>query len=355
MRGGINVFLRVPAPAGVEWCLVSGDKQSGKLGGGQAAHLPVLLREVLNALAPLEGAHVVDGTFGAGGYSRALLEAGAHVTAIDRDPNVRPFADRLNAEFPNHFRFVEGRFSALDELAEPPVDAVVLDIGVSSMQLDEAERGFSFLRDGPLDMRMGGEGPSAADLVNRLGEKELASLLFALGEERKSRRIAAAIVLARAGTPIATTGQLARLIEETIGRHKGENHPATRSFQALRIAVNSEFEELVTALFAAESLLGEGGRLAVVTFHSLEDRIVKRFLATDKNASGGSRHAPPLERPEARWTGISRPVKSSDAEREINPRARSATLRTASRTGVPARPRSPAGLGVPGYSLRGVA
>ncbi|MEQ1770945.1 MAG: 16S rRNA (cytosine(1402)-N(4))-methyltransferase RsmH, partial [Devosia sp.] len=183
-----------------------------------APHVPVLLAEVLAALAPLNGARIVDGTFGAGGYSRALLEAGASVIAIDRDPSVVPFADTLKAEFKSRFSFVAGAFAELDDLAEGPVDGVVLDIGVSSMQLDEAERGFSFMREGPLDMRMAGEGDSAADLVNTLAEDELANLLFAYGEERKSRRIASSIVAARADRPIATTAELARLIEKTIGR-----------------------------------------------------------------------------------------------------------------------------------------
>ncbi len=184
-----------------------------------APHVPVLLQEVLSALAPLDGARIVDGTFGAGGYSRAMLEAGASVVAIDRDPNVRPFADALAQEFPSRFRFVEGAFAELDQVATAPVDGVVLDIGVSSMQLDEADRGFSFMREGPLDMRMAGAGDSAADLVNGLDETSLANLLFAYGEERKSRRIAHSIVAARAAKPIATTAELARLIEK---RHRPE-------------------------------------------------------------------------------------------------------------------------------------
>src|SRR5690606_6016672 len=206
------------------------------------------------------GCRIVDGTFGAGGYSAALLQAGASVIGIDRDPAVRKHADRLGAAYPDRFRFVPGRFSVVDGLVGAgPVDGVVLDIGVSSMQLDEAGRGFSFMREGPLDMRMGEGGESAADLVNGLDETTLANVLFAYGEERKSRRIAHGIVAARAEAPITTTTQLARLIEKTIGRKPGDLHPATRSFQALRIAVNAELDELVAALFAAERLLPEIG------------------------------------------------------------------------------------------------
>jgi 16S rRNA (cytosine1402-N4)-methyltransferase len=317
-------------------------------------HVPVLLTEVLEALAPLSGARIVDGTFGAGGYSRALLQAGANVVALDRDPAVAPIAAGLAQEFPQQFRFVPGRFSALDELVQArPVDGVTLDIGVSSMQLDEAGRGFSFMREGPLDMRMGAEGDSAADLVNTLDARALADLLFAYGEERKSRRIAEAIVAARGQGPIQTTVQLARIIESAVGRKPGDMHPATRSFQALRIAVNAEFEELVQGLFAAERLLEEGGRLAVVSFHSLEDRIVKRFLDADKTAPMQSRHLPPAGAIDRRWTEVARPRKPGPAELARNPRARSATLRSARRTASSARLMSISGLGVPGW--RGAA
>ena len=317
----------------------------------QGPHISVLLGEVLEALAPLEGARIVDGTFGAGGYSRALLEAGALVTAIDRDPNIQGFAEALSNEFPGTFVFRPGRFSALDALADVSADGVVLDIGVSSMQLDEAERGFSFLHDGPLDMRMSGAGESAADLVNRLSERELSDLLFGFGEERQARRIAAAILAARAESPIATTGALAGLIEKTLGRRPGEIHPATRSFQALRIAVNAELDELVDGLFAAERLLEAGGRLAVVTFHSLEDRIVKRFFAPE---ASGSRHAPVSVAEMPRWHPVRKQVRAGAAELAGNPRARSATLRSAIRAAAPARPVSNKGLGVP-FSLRGAA
>lgn len=312
-------------------------------------HVPVLLAEVLEALAPLPGAHIVDGTFGAGGYSRALLEAGATVTAIDRDPNVRPFAEALASQFASRFNFVAGAFAELNQLVSTPVDGVVLDIGVSSMQLDEAGRGFSFMRDGPLDMRMAGEGETAADLVNGLAESDLADLLFAYGEERKSRRIAHSIVAARAAQPIATTAELARLIEKAIGRKPGDAHPATRSFQALRIAVNDEFGQLVEGLFASEHLLVEGGRLAVVTFHSLEDRIVKRFFDPDKGGPAQSRHLPQAVTEERRWSDVAKATKPGAAELDRNPRARSAILRSGHRSSAPARPINYAGLGVPRF------
>ena len=316
-------------------------------------HLPVLLDDVLVALQPLEGACILDGTFGAGGYSSALLRAGAKVVAIDRDPNVVAYAEQLAADHPGRFRFVPGVFSELDTLAGEPVDGVVLDIGVSSMQLDEPERGFSFMREGPLDMRMAGEGESAGDLVNTLDEADLANLLFAYGEERKSRRIAHSIVAARAAAPIRTTTELARLIEKAIGRKPGDAHPATRSFQALRIAVNAEFDELVGGLFASERLLAEGGRLAVVTFHSLEDRIVKRFFDPEKSAPTQSRHLPQATVEPVRWAAVAKPVKAGAAETARNPRARSATLRYARRTGAPARAVRYDGLGVP--RIRGAA
>ena len=318
-------------------------------------HVPVLLDEVIAALQPLAGKRIVDGTFGAGGYSRALLEAGAVVVAIDRDPSVQPFADALLTAFQERFIFVPGTFSELDTLAAQhgPIDGVVLDIGVSSMQLDQAERGFSFMREGPLDMRMGAEGESAADLVNTLDVEPLANLLYAFGEERKSRRIAQFIVAARETAPIETTLELARIIEKAIGRKPGDAHPATRSFQALRIAVNAEFEQLVEALFAAERLLAEGGRLAVVTFHSLEDRIVKRFLDPDKGGPAQSRHLPQVIAEERRWIEVAKATKPGEAELARNPRARSSILRAATRSGAGARPVRFDGLGVP--QVRGAA
>jgi 16S rRNA (cytosine1402-N4)-methyltransferase len=312
-------------------------------------HVSVLLDEVLAAFAPLEGKRIVDGTFGAGGYSRALLQAGASVVAIDRDPSVQPYVDALTAEFPDRFAFVAGTFSELDSLAAEhgPIDGVVLDIGVSSMQLDEAERGFSFMREGPLDMRMSGAGESAADLVNTLDVEPLANLLYAFGEERKSRRIAQFIVAARETAPIQTTLELAKIIEKAIGRKPGDAHPATRSFQALRIAVNGEFDQLVDALFAAERLLSEGGRLAVVSFHSLEDRIVKRFFDPDKGGPAQSRHLPQTQGEARRWVEVAKAAKPGAAELERNPRSRSSILRAATRSAEPARPVKVEGLGVP--------
>ncbi|HEX4709026.1 16S rRNA (cytosine(1402)-N(4))-methyltransferase RsmH [Phenylobacterium sp.] len=301
-------------------------------------HAPVLLDEVVDALQPRAGKTLVDGTFGAGGYSRALLDAGASVIAFDRDPSARRFAEGLPAE---RFRLVEGRFSELDaETGAAAVDGVVFDIGVSSMQLDEAERGFSFMRDGPLDMRMAADGPTAADLVNDTETAELARILFVYGEERESRRIARAIARRREEQPFTRTLELAEFIEKTLGGRRGAKvHPATRSFQAIRIAVNEELSELEAGLAAAERALKSGGRLCVVTFHSLEDRIVKTFLGVRAGKTpGGSRHAPPVETAAAPsfqllFNGAQTP---SAAELAANPRARSAKLRAAVRTDAPA-------------------
>ncbi|MEX0859342.1 MAG: 16S rRNA (cytosine(1402)-N(4))-methyltransferase RsmH [Cucumibacter sp.] len=312
-------------------------------------HVPVLLDEVMSVLAPLAGRKVLDGTFGGGGYSAAFLKAGAKVCGIDRDPVAAQFAARLAAQYPQSFQFVAGTFSELDRLCGTVADAVVLDIGVSSMQLETAARGFSFMRDGPLDMRMGGEGPSAADLVNKLPERDLADLLYGLGEEKRSRAVAKAIVAARKQAPITTTLALARLIAGVVHGKPGDIHPATRSFQALRIAVNAEFTELVEGLFAAERLLHEGGILSVVTFHSLEDRIVKRFFRPDVSAS---RHRPAKAEMPSAWSEVKKPVKAGEAELAGNPRARSATLRSGRRSAAPARPVAYAGLGVPEVALR---
>jgi len=306
-------------------------------------------------LAPIQSRHIVDGTFGAGGYSRAFLQSGAKVTGIDRDPNVLPFVDKLKSEFESAFNFVQGRFSDLQSLSNEhefeQVDAVVLDIGVSSMQLDEGERGFSFMRDGPLDMRMEQSGESAADIVNLRDEREISDILFELGEERRARQVASAIVAAREETPFETTAQLAELIEAKLGRKPGGSHPATKSFQALRIAVNAEYQQLVCGLHAAENILKAGGVLAVVSFHSVEDRIVKRFL---KPQDKSSRHAPMQEKDASPWDRISKPVKAGKVELERNPRARSATLRFATRNDVQAREFSIEGLGIPGYARRGL-
>lgn len=308
-------------------------------------HIPVLLEEVCAAIGPLSGARVVDGTFGAGGYTRAFLAAGAEVIAIDRDPKALAAADWAAGE--PGLTLVEGRFGALDE-ATDRADAVVMDIGVSSMQLDQAARGFSFLRDGPLDMRMGDEGPSAADIVNGADEGVLADILFHYGEERASRRIARAIVAARKDARIDTTLALAELVERCLPQAKHQKtHAATRTFQALRIAVNQELAELASGLNAAERILPEGGRLVVVTFHSLEDRMVKRFFQRCAGGTGGSRHAPAAQGPVPSFERPRKAVSAGDAELKINPRARSARLRSAVRTGAPALQPTPAEIGAP--------
>ena len=313
-----------------------------------APHQPVLLAQVLSALNPVEGGVFVDGTYGAGGYSRALLEAGAaQVIGIDRDPTAI-----ANAQDHPRLVVVEGVFSDLAAIAEAhaqaPVDGIVLDIGVSSMQLDRAERGFSFLRDGPLDMRMATHGSSARDLVNRAGEAALADIIYHYGEDRASRRIAKAIVLARGEAEIETTGRLAEIVVEALPPARpGQIHPATRTFQALRIAVNNELGELVSALEAAEHVLAPGGRLAVVTFHSLEDRIVKRYFQAASTTSQGSRHGPARIGPEPRYARPMKPVVADEAEVAANPRARSARLRAAIRLAAPAVKPFPKTLGLP--------
>ena len=303
-------------------------------------HLPVMLAEVVEAAAPVPGARVIDATFGAGGYTRAFLAAGAEVLALDRDPAAARFAPKAGDPGADRFTLARRRFSelhaALADTGELSCDAVVFDIGVSSMQLDEAERGFSFMRDGPLDMRMGGEGPTAAELVNTAEPSELTRLLRRYGEEPQARRIAAALVRRRQTQPFARTLDLAETVEAALGGRRGAPvHPATRTFQALRIAVNDELGELEAGLDAAERALAPGGRLAVVSFHSLEDRIVKAFLtARAGRTPATSRHAPPRAlgpAPSFRllFNGARTP---SDAELAANPRARSAKLRAAMRT-----------------------
>jgi 16S rRNA (cytosine1402-N4)-methyltransferase len=304
----------------------------------EPAHIPVLLAEVLEALNPAPGKLVVDGTFGAGGYSRAFLQRGAVVVAFDRDPTARLFVPELGGA--DQFRMLEDRFSSMaTELGEGAADGVALDLGVSSMQLDEAERGFSFMRDGPLNMRMGADGPTAADLVNEASTAELARMFRVFGEESQGRRIAAAIGRRRAEQPFTRTVDLADFVERVLGGRRGAKvHPATRVFQALRIAVNAELEELEAGLLAAERVLKAGGRLAVVTFHSLEDRIVKAFLAERSGKTpGGSRHAPPAAKGaapsfELLFNGVR---TAGAAETAANPRARSAKLRAATRTAAP--------------------
>lgn len=309
-----------------------------------ARHIPVLCEEVIAALAPRAGEVFVDGTFGAGGYARALLAAApCQVFGLDRDPEAIAAGAALAAESGGRLVLIEGRFSQMDALLAARgvsrADGVALDLGVSSMQLDEAERGFSIQRDGPLDMRMEKRGPSAADLVNERSEAELADIIWRYGEERRARAVARAIVAARARKPIERTGELADIVARAVGRTPGV-HPATRTFQALRIAVNDELGELAGGLAAAERLLAPGGRLAVVSFHSLEDREVKRFLLARCGLEpSASRHLPPARRnrraPSFRllFRGARAP---SAAEIARNPRARSARLRAAVRTDAPA-------------------
>ena len=308
-------------------------------GGGPVRHIPVMLTEVLAALSVNEGDAIVDGTFGAGGYTRALLDAGARVVAIDRDPDAIAAGRAMEAASVGRLRLVQAPFSTLDTAAEGQVDGVVLDIGVSSMQLDEAGRGFSFRNDGPLDMRMAQEGVTAADVVNRLKAGDLARVFGFLGEERHAGRIARMIEKRRAEKPFTRTRDLAEAIEKLVGRGpKDKIHPATRVFQALRIYVNDELGELARALSAAERVLKPGGRLVVVTFHSLEDRIVKRFMADRAGSGGGSRHMPEVATRPATFERPAGVVAAGEAEASANPRARSAKLRPAIRTDAPARP-----------------
>lgn len=306
----------------------------------RAPHIPVLLRPLLAAVAPVQGVWL-DGTFGAGGYTRGLFSAGAaRVIGIDRDPSALAAAAPMQAEFGPALTLLQGTFSDLDRLAGLPLDGVVLDLGVSSMQIDQAARGFSFQKDGPLDMRMGDDGPSCADLVATASEGALADILYHFGEERAARRIARAITEARARAPITTTLALADIIAKCLPRQKpGQSHPATRSFQALRIAVNGEFDQLVAALAAAERALKLGGLLAVVTFHSLEDRIVKRFFQeASGDAPNANRYAPLGAKTTARFELITRKAVGPDeGELAENPRARSAKLRVARRTAAPAQ------------------
>ncbi len=302
------------------------------------SHAPVLLAEAMDALALKPGGVYVDATFGGGGYTRAMLETGAHVVAYDRDPDAMARGRSLVHAAKGKFTLHQGRFGDLE--LEEAVDGVVFDLGVSSFQFDEAARGFSFQADADLDMRMEKQGPSAADAVNGLSEAALAELIFRYGEDDRSRRIARGIVRARAAAPIARTLQLATIVEDAVGGRKGaRTHPATKTFQALRMLVNDELGELARGLSAAERALKPDGRLVVVSFHSLEDRMVKRFLSERAAAQGrGSRHAPDL--PAVRAPSFSlkqkRAIAPSDAEVAANPRARSARLRWALRTGAPA-------------------
>ncbi len=309
-------------------------------------HIPVLIDAILERCAPIGGTWL-DGTFGAGGYTRALLEGGAdRVIAVDRDPLAFDMASDWAAQYGDRLIMQQGVFSKLDQYGDG-LDGVVLDLGVSSMQLDLAERGFSFMKDGPLDMRMSQDGPSAADLVNEADETVLADILFQYGEERASRRIAHAIITAR---PITTTLELAGVIEKCLPRPKpGQSHPATRSFQALRIAVNNEYDELYQGLMAAERALTPGGKLAVVTFHSVEDRMVKRFMtARGGRQSNANRYAPETQSAPAQFELKTRKAIGPDAaELAANPRSRSAKLRVATRTDAPAGQIDAKSIGMP--------
>ena len=321
-------------------------------------HIPVLLTPILDSVKPVSGIWV-DGTFGAGGYSRAILDAGADTLyAIDRDPEVFARAEKWAKDYDGRLKLIHGTFSDLDTHVKNEgtdlIDGVVLDIGVSSMQLDQAERGFSFMKDGPLDMRMGQSGMSAADIVNSVEEKVLADLIYLYGEERASRRIARNIVKSRENLKFETTFQLVKVIEASLPRPKpGQTHPATRTFQALRIAVNDELGQLVSGLRAAENILREGGMLAVVTFHSLEDRIVKRFIqARSGNNPRGNRYQPEKENDIATFEKIGRKaISATKDEISSNPRARSAKLRLARRLNTISGEFSAFDIGLPKFNL----
>jgi len=305
-----------------------------------APHIPVMLQEVIDALAPREGGIYIDGTFGRGGYSRAILNAGVgRVIGIDRDPDAIASGQDMARDFAPRLQLLHGAFGDMRALLggehAASIDGITFDLGVSSPQLDQADRGFSFQEDGPLDMRMSREGRTAADIVNTTSEKELAHIIYTYGDERFSRRVAKRIVEARAMAPIARTAQLASLIREVVPRSKDGVDPATRSFQALRIAVNDELGELERGLEAAEYYLKPGGRLAIVSFHSLEDRCVKEFLRNrSDSAPRASRHAPSTDIPvKASFCLLTRkPQVPSATEIEANPRSRSARLRSAERT-----------------------
>ena len=305
-------------------------------------HIPVLGRQAVELLSPRDGGIYVDATFGAGGYSRAILDiAGASVIGIDRDRSAIAGGFDLVDRSAGRLTLVEDRFSNLADICAAQgiasVDGVVMDVGVSSMQLDEAGRGFSFRNDGPLDMRMGHDGPTAAEVIAKASEVDLANIIYIFGEERHSRGVARAIVAARKEVPITTTRALADIVAKVVRSKPGEIHPATRTFQALRIFVNQELDELHLALAAAERVLKPGGRLVVVSFHSLEDRIVKNFLSERAKAGGGSRHQPEIAHAAPSFVILTkRPVTADDDEISANPRARSAKLRAAERTDAPA-------------------
>ncbi len=303
--------------------------------GGPTRHIPVLLKEVVEALQPGQGKVILDGTFGAGGYTSALLSAGANVIALDRDPTAIAAGQPMVAAHGGRLSLIHSQFSQLaDHAPEGGLDGVVLDIGVSSMQIDEADRGFSFQKNGPLDMRMSASGVSAADVVNNAKVGDLIRIFGLLGEEKQASRIARAIEKKRLLEPFTTTRALANLIESVNPRKaKDKIHPATRVFQALRVFVNDELGELAEALFAAERALKPGGRLVVVTFHSLEDRIVKQFFSDRSGKASGSRHLPMVEAKPAIFDPIGKSmIVASEEEAQFNPRARSAKLRAGLRT-----------------------
>jgi len=324
-----------------------------RIAAPNALHIPVLINPLIAAAAPIQGCWI-DGTFGAGGYSKYLLDAGAdRVIGIDRDPSVFAMAKTWAADFGDRLMLVQDTFSNLDQTIQQ-ADGVVLDIGVSSMQIDQADRGFSFQKDGPLDMRMGDSGTTAAELVNTVSEEKIADILYNYGEERASRRIAKMIVARREESPFERTLDLASVIERCLPRSKpGQSHPATRSFQAIRIAVNGEYNQLVEGLAAAERVLRPGGVLAVVSFHSVEDRIVKRFFQERSGTQAGSRYAPLVEEVPAQFTMQTRKViKASEEELEANPRSRSAKLRIGWRTDADTMPVDAKNLGVPQLPYR---
>jgi 16S rRNA (cytosine1402-N4)-methyltransferase len=318
--------------------MMAGSDGTSAVAGGPARHIPVLARQVFDLMQPRDGGITIDGTFGAGGHTRAILNVGgACVIGIDRDRNAVAGGFALVEQAAGRLTLVEDRFSNLEHVARSlghdAVDGILLDLGVSSMQLDEPERGFSFRNDGPLDMRMGGEGPSASDLVNAASERDLSRIIATLGEERFARNVARAIVRARSQRPIATTRQLAEIVASVVHSRPGELHPATRTFQALRMFVNDELGELATGLAAAERMLKSGGRLVVISFHSLEDRIVKTFLTERGRVRAGSRHQPETAKAQPSFDILTRkPVTADDDEVSRNPRARSAKLRAAGRT-----------------------
>jgi 16S rRNA (cytosine1402-N4)-methyltransferase len=336
--------LQRDAPAGFQFFLADNCAGIARMSGPAPRHVPVLGREAVEMLNPRDGGIYVDATFGAGGYSRAILDtADTRVIAIDRDRTAIAegfdLVDRANGRLV----LVEDKFSNLAEICAAQgvdaVDGVVMDVGVSSMQLDHAQRGFSFRLDGPLDMRMGHDGPTAADVIARASEADLASIIYIFGEERHSRAVARAIVAARKDAPIATTRALAEIVAKVVWAKPGEIHPATRTFQGLRIFINEELDELHLALSAAERVLKPGGRLVVVSFHSLEDRIVKNFFSARGKTGGGSRHLPETAQASPSFRILTkRPVAPDDDERAANPRARSAKLRAAERTEAPAHP-----------------